>query len=118
PRYLGRRQLKTTRDGRTDMLREHITLYALLKKYLVSLALATVALSLVAATATADDNNKGGNAKKQAIEPAVRLLKTVAIPVSNINTTSSAMYSFDISWVDQVTGNYYLADRSNKAVDA
>src|SRR5437588_7467147 len=100
------------------MLQEHITLYALLKKYLVSLALATVALSLVAATATADDNNKGGNAKKQAIEPAVRLLKTVAIPVSNINTTSSAMYSFDISWVDQVTGNYYLADRSNKAVDA
>ena len=27
------------------------------------------------------------------------------------------MYSFDISYVDQATGTYYLADRSNKAVD-
>jgi len=27
------------------------------------------------------------------------------------------MYSFDISWVDRATGAYYLADRSNKAVD-
>ena len=27
------------------------------------------------------------------------------------------MYSFDISFVDQATGTYYLADRSNKAVD-
>jgi hypothetical protein len=38
--------------------------------------------------------------------------------VSNLNTTSGALYSFDISWVDQSTGVYYLADRSNKAVDA
>jgi len=27
------------------------------------------------------------------------------------------MYSFDISYVDSITGNYYLADRSNRVVD-
>ena len=47
---------------------------------------------------------------------AVRLLTTVPVPVSSTNTTGG-MYSFDISWVDRTTGTYYLADRSNKAVD-
>jgi hypothetical protein len=102
-----------------DMPQKQSALHAEVRKYFGPAALATVALSLVAATALADDNNNGGNGKKrQAIEPAVRLLSTVPVPVSNINTTSGAMYSFDISWVDQATGNYYLADRSNKAVDA
>lgn len=49
---------------------------------------------------------------------AVRLLSTVPVPVSPLNTTAGGMFSFDISWVDQTTGTYYLADRSNKAVDA
>src|SRR5262245_25585908 len=52
------------------------------------------------------------------VQGAVRLLKAVPIPVSSFNTTAGAMYSFDISWVDQATGTYYLADRSNKAVDS
>src|SRR5207244_7209652 len=74
---------------------------------------------LIAIAASADDNNRGSNGKKgRAIEPAVRLLNSIEVPVSGINTTSGAMYSFDISWVDQATGTYYLADRSNKAVDA
>jgi hypothetical protein len=47
---------------------------------------------------------------------AVRLLTTVPVPVSSTNTTGG-MYSFDISWVDRTTGTYYLADRSNQAVD-
>lgn len=47
---------------------------------------------------------------------AVKLLSTVAVPVSATNQTPG-MYSFDISWVDQTTGDYYLADRSNQAVD-
>src|SRR5262249_1831640 len=50
------------------------------------------------------------------VHPATRLLTTVGIPVSGANTTGG-MYSFDISWVDRATGTYYLADRSNKAVD-
>ncbi len=50
-------------------------------------------------------------------EPAVHLLSSVPVPVAAGNT-SGGMYSFDISFVDQATGTYYLADRSNKAVDA
>lgn len=48
---------------------------------------------------------------------ALRLLMLVPVPVSSLNTTAGAMYSFDISYVDQATQTYYLADRSNKAVD-
>jgi hypothetical protein len=48
----------------------------------------------------------------------VKLLRTIPLPVSAANTTAGALYSFDISWVDRATGTYYLADRSNKAVDS
>jgi hypothetical protein len=48
---------------------------------------------------------------------AVRLLKTVPVPVTGANNTAGALYSFDISWVDQSTQTYYLADRSNRVVD-
>src|SRR5215467_9987215 len=51
-----------------------------------------------------------------AAERAVHLLSSVAIPVSDGNM-SGGMFSFDISFVDQVTGDYFLADRSNKAVE-
>src|SRR5215469_5075277 len=47
---------------------------------------------------------------------AVRLVNTVPIPVAQTNTTGG-MYSFDISFVDRTTGTYYLADRSNRAVN-
>jgi hypothetical protein len=90
------------------MLQAHSALRAFLKKFVVSTALMAAAL-LVAVNAWAGDRGKR--------EPAVRLLNSVAVPASNINTTSGAMYSYDISWVDQTTGTYYLADRSNKAVD-
>src|SRR5207253_3120086 len=49
-------------------------------------------------------------------EGPVKLLKTIPVPVSAANTTAG-LYSFDISWVDQATGTYYLADRSNAVVD-
>ncbi|HZC95366.1 MAG TPA: hypothetical protein VE267_04375 [Bradyrhizobium sp.] len=48
---------------------------------------------------------------------AVRLLTTVPIPGTAANTSSGNMYVFDISFVDQTTQTYYLADRSNAAVD-
>ena len=41
---------------------------------------------------------------------AVRLLTTIPIP-------GTALRGFDISWVDASTQRYYLADRSNQAVD-
>ena len=48
---------------------------------------------------------------------AIRLLKTIPVPVTATNTTAGAMYSFDISWVDQERQLYFLADRSNRVVD-
>jgi hypothetical protein len=41
----------------------------------------------------------------------------IPIPGTLTNTTAGNMYSFDISWVDQGTHKYYLADRSNAVVD-
>src|SRR5216683_1948158 len=48
---------------------------------------------------------------------ALRLLKVIPVPGTADNVTNGKLYSFDISWVDQVTQTYYLADRSNKRVD-
>jgi hypothetical protein len=56
-----------------------------------------------------------GSGKK--VEPALRLLSSVPIPISPTNT-GTGTFSFDISWVDQSDGTYYLADRNNQAVDA
>ena len=58
----------------------------------------------------------GGN-EGVADRGAVRLLKTVPIPGTAGNTTGGKMYVFDISWVDQRSRTYYLADRSNAVVD-
>src|SRR5256885_15335491 len=60
----------------------------------VSIALSCVAL--------ADENERGA--------PAVKLLTIIPVP-------GVGMKTFDISWVDAATQLYYLADRSNKAVD-
>jgi hypothetical protein len=78
----------------------------LFKRYVVSLALAPL---LVVGSAWAS-------------EPALRLLASVSIPVSAMNPLAgqpgAGTYSFDISFVDQSDGTYYLADRFNFAVDA
>jgi hypothetical protein len=90
------------------MLQSHDVLCSKIKKYVVSLALATAPL-LVFGSAWAG-------------EPALRLLNSVEIPVSKMNPLAgqpgAGTYSFDISFVDPSTGVYYLADRFNFAVDA
>jgi hypothetical protein len=58
-----------------------------------------------------DDHHRGEN------DRALRLLSLTPVPVSAANNTGGAMYVFDISFVDQATQTYYLADRSNKVVD-
>jgi hypothetical protein len=50
-------------------------------------------------------------------ETALNLINSFPIPPALGNLTGG-MYSFDISFVDQSTGTYYLADRSNRSVDA
>jgi len=54
-------------------------------------------------------------ASKKVVEPAVRLLSSV--PIDGTVPGVVPMFSFDISYVDQATGDYFLADRSNKAVE-
>ncbi len=78
-------------------------LHQVLRKYFRYSALVAVALTLLLV----------GNADGSAL----RLLKTVPIPGTGANTTNGKLYSFDISFVDPSTQTYYLADRSNVAVD-
>jgi hypothetical protein len=89
-----------------DMLQMHSVLRMLLTRYLSYSVLAAAGLLLA------------GNASWAASpEPPLRLLKSVPIPVSATNT-GTGTFSFDISFVDQSDGTYYLADRNNQAVDA
>jgi hypothetical protein len=79
------------------MLKQHSSLHALIRKY-CGPAIAAAAVLLA------------GNASWAASsEPPLRLLSSVPIP-------GPGMFSFDISFVDPATGDYFLADRSNKAV--
>ena len=67
--------------------------------------LAATALTATAASALAAPTNYS-------------LLTTIAIPTTAANVQpGGAFTSFDISYVDSVSGIYYLADRSNASVD-
>src|SRR5712671_1725593 len=59
------------------------------------------------------DNGHHGKGNEAGDDRAVRLLKVIPVPGTNANATNGKLYSFDISWVDQETQTYYLADRSN-----
>ncbi len=63
---------------------------------------ATLAATLATPPALAGDEGGG----------TLRLLRTIAIP-----TTLAPLHGWDISWLDARTQRYYLADRSNSAVD-
>src|SRR5258708_4291974 len=76
---------------------------------LLCTAVAILAAAMLATNASARE----GEGK----DGPVRLLRTVPIPGTPANTTSGKMYVFDISFVDQTTQTYYLADRSNAVVD-
>ena len=65
--------------------------------------------TLLTATLCVGPALAGGDGKNS---DAVRLLNTIPIPV-----TAAALHGFDISWIDADTQRFYLADRSNKAVD-
>jgi hypothetical protein len=57
-----------------------------------------------------------GQAAADPNAPALRLIKLIPINGTAANR-STRMFSFDISWVDPTTGLYFLADRSNAALD-
>jgi len=94
------------------MLQKHSIVRASIRKYCGPAILAAAALIL-----TGPDGSTASK-KKTTSQPElpVLFLESVPIPVDAANTTVG-MFSFDISFVDQTTQTYYLADRSNKAVD-
>jgi len=82
------------------------------------LALGALVGFLVLPLGTAPRADDHGQTKGEAGADRALRLKTLApVPASKTNNTAGAMYSFDISFVDQKTETYYLADRSNAAVD-
>ena len=81
------------------------------------LALGALIGFLVLPLGTAPRAEDHGQTKGEAGADRALRLKTLApIPATTSNTTG-AMYVFDISFVDQKTETYYLADRSNAVVD-
>src|SRR5258708_11779713 len=72
------------------------------------------AVSIFAAAMLATD---AFSMERDGRDGAVRLLTTVPIPGTKANTTGGNMYVFDISFGDQTTQAYYLADRSNAVID-
>jgi hypothetical protein len=94
------------------MLQEHSIPYAAFRKYFSPLVLAAAiasALLMVGNAAWADG-------EKEKNSGPVKLLTTIPIPPTATNVGKN-LYSYDISFVDQKTQTYYLADRSNNVVD-
>src|SRR5215510_14450336 len=114
---------RTKSPWEVKMIRAHQFLRDIQRTYVWYSVLGAVVLGLLSvgnpAMAGGDDqggNDQGGNEGSDD-RGAVRLLGTTPVPVTASNNTAGAMYSFDISWVDQARQLYFLADRSNKVVD-
>jgi hypothetical protein len=98
------------------MLQKQSILHALIRKYCGIAIVAAAALSLVGTGAWADSDKKKKAVSSPENSGPVRLLSTIPVPVASTNATDG-MFAFDISFVDQSNQTYYLADRSNAAVD-
>jgi len=84
------------------------------RRALALMALVSPAFALVGIGAGAQAAQK---APKAPPELPVLFQEAVPIPVNTAVNNTGGLFSFDISFVDQTTQTYYLADRSNKAVD-
>jgi len=91
------------------VLLDRSSLLGLLRTYLRPSVLAAAALLMVGNAAWADK-------EKEKNSGPVNLLTTIPIPPTTANVGKN-LYSYDISFVDQKTQTYYLADRSNNVVD-
>src|SRR5712691_6382266 len=103
-------RLANTSLWEADMSKDHSLWSTVLRTSFRYAAVAVVALALLL-------SGNAAWAEKAKNDRAVRLLATVPIPPTKANNTAGGLYSFDISWVDQASRTYYLADRSNFAVD-
>jgi hypothetical protein len=79
---------------------------------------ARLSLALAGALSAAAAGIAFADADDARTAPAVKLLTTIPVPINpHAAPPSTGMKAFDISWVDADTQLYYLADRSNQAVD-
>src|SRR5262245_50708962 len=102
-------QLLITGKRREDMPQRQNILRLALEKFLWPSALAASAAGLV----TLPAGNAAWAGPPQRGPNALGLFESIAVPPTGSNNTAGGLYSFDISWVDQATHRYYLADRSN-----
>src|SRR5713101_2189702 len=111
----------TTAQKREGNMVHHVSsaylLCTLLQKYVRTTALLVAMVAVLlppvgSVTAGGPGGNEGVDDRG-----AVRLLKVIPVPVGSLNSTAGALYSFDISFVDQSIQTYFLADRSNRVVD-
>jgi hypothetical protein len=96
------------------MLQKHSISHALIRKYCGPAFVAAAALLLAGPGAWA------ASKKKTTSQPELPVLFFGAVPIPPLappTNNTGGLFSFDISFVDQTTQTYYLADRSNKAVD-
>jgi hypothetical protein len=100
------------------MLRKYDLLRALLGKNFGEAAWIGAAMSMAALLVLGVGTGAQAAKKAKGDPPELPVLfqEAVAIPPDAANNTGG-LYSFDISWVDQKTQTYYLADRSNFAID-
>lgn len=94
---------------------QNCNLFGNRRRLALAAAVAAVVMFPFANPAMSDDQGHG-NGEARA-DRGLRLIDLAPIPPTAANTTAKAMYVFDISYVDQSTDTYYLADRSNAAVD-
>jgi hypothetical protein len=66
-----------------------------------------------------DDQHRGGagRAEDRGTGGAVKLLKVIPATDCPVTCAKDKLVVFDISWVDPETHRFYLADRTNKAID-
>ena len=80
-------------------------------RFLRTSLVAAVAVPLLLGSGVVTEGNAANS-------PALKLISIIPIPLraDGLNK-AGGMFSFDISWVDPANGLYYLADRSNAALD-
>jgi hypothetical protein len=104
-----------------DMCQKHSIENVVPRRHWTLAILATTALLLMVNAAWALDPRPGfrpgPEIRNAGEDEAIGLVKVIPVPPTAANSTAGGMYSFDISWVDQDRRVYFIADRSNKAVD-
>jgi hypothetical protein len=84
----------------------------MMRRYWLALSMVVAAVAIVPGSVRAHEGRREDEGRRG----AVKLLTTIPIP-NTADNPNKPLGSFDISFVDARTQLYYLADRTNKAID-